>query len=202
MAESIRAFVAIELDDPIRHALEKVQARLKLERAARSVKWIPIDSIHSTLKFLSDVESDKLPVLQRAIADACAGTPPFRLTIGGIGTFPNTRRPNIIWIGAEGQVEIAAQIAKGIEEACAALGYAREARPFTPHLTIGRVKRAASPNDRQFIGEMIVTTKVGTLGELRVDHVAVLKSELKPTGSVYTPLMEIRLTDDRQRMPE
>jgi len=78
-------------------------------------------------------------------------------------------------------------------DACAALGFAREDRPFTPHLTLGRVKRDASTNDRRLIGEMIESVKVGALGELRVAHVSVMKSVLQPTGSVYTRLYAIGL---------
>lgn len=202
MEESIRTFVAVELDDLLRRKIADVRTQLERDRAARYVKWVAVDSIHITLKFLGDVESGKLSELQRAIATACEGTPPFTLTLVGVGTFPNTRRPNIVWVGAEGQIEIATRLAERINDACAVHGYAREARPFTPHLTIGRVKRDASPNDRRFIGEMIDRAQVEKLGELRVDHVSVMKSELRPTGSVYTRLMEIRLTDDGRRMTE
>jgi 2'-5' RNA ligase len=202
MGESIRTFIALELDDSLRRKIADVRTQLERDRAARYVKWVAVDNIHITLKFLGDVESGKLPELQRAIATACEGTPPFTLTLVGVGTFPNTRRPNIVWVGAEGQIEIATKLAERIDDACAVLGYAREARPFTPHLTIGRVKRDASTNDRKFIGEMITTATVGALGELRVDQVTVMKSELRPMGSVYTRLMEIRLTDDGRRMTE
>jgi len=193
MGESIRTFIALELDNSLRRALADVQMQLRSARAGRYVEWVVTDNIHITLKFLGDVESGKLPALQSAIAVAGEGTPPFTLTLRGIGAFPNTRRPNIVWVGAEGQIEIAAKLAERIDDACAALGFARETRPFTPHLTIGRVKRDASPNDRKFIGEMITTATVGVLGELRVERVSVMKSELQPTGSVYTRLAEIKL---------
>jgi 2'-5' RNA ligase len=188
MAESIRSFIAIELDDPIRRALGDVQTKLKAERAAKSVRWIAPESIHITLVFLGDVEAGSLPVLQNAIVEACKRIPPFTLALCGVGAFPNTRRPNIIWVGAEGQVETSAELAKRIAEECVVLGFAREDRPFTPHLTIGRVKRDASQNDRRFIGEMIDRAKIEKLGELQVDHVSLMKSDLRPTGSVYTKL--------------
>ncbi|MBI5033627.1 MAG: RNA 2',3'-cyclic phosphodiesterase [Chloroflexi bacterium] len=195
MADLIRSFIAIELDDAIRRALGDVPAKLKAERAAKSVRWTAPESIHITLKFLGDVDAGRLPALQNAIAEASKGIPPFALTLRGIGAFPNTRRPNIVWVGAEGQVEIATELAQKIEDACAALGFAREDRLFTPHLTIGRVKRDASPNDRRFIGEMIDRAQVGMLGELHVDHVSLMKSELRPTGSVYTRLSVVQLVN-------
>ena len=205
MAESIRTFIAIELDENHHAALRDLQTRLRRELAAaktagsstaRDVRWVTPDNIHLTLKFLGDVKSDKLPDLQRAVADACAGAAPFTLSITGAGAFPNTRRPNVIWVGVSGDVERAAALAQKIDDACAALGFAREERPFSPHLTLGRIKRDARPSDRHFIGEMIVNAHVGTFGELRVERVSVMKSELHPGGSVYTRLAEIQLTND------
>jgi 2'-5' RNA ligase len=199
MAELIRAFIAIELDDALYRALADLQTQLGRERAARGVRWVASDNIHVTLKFLGDVESSRLPDLRRALADACAGAPPFTLTLSGVGAFPNTRRPNVLWVGAEGQVEIAAQLARQIDAACAALGFAREERPFAPHLTLGRVKRDASPNDRQSIGAMIANAQVGALGDLRVERVSMMRSELKPGGSVYTRLYVVELKNNGTR---
>jgi RNA 2',3'-cyclic 3'-phosphodiesterase len=206
MAEQIRTFIAVELDENHHRALCELQTRLKGELAtaktagsptARDVRWVAPDNIHLTLKFLGGVESGRLPDLQRAVADVCASIAPFALSITGAGAFPNTRRPNVIWVGVGGDVERATALAQKIDDACAALGFAREERPFSPHLTLGRVKRDVRPSDRQFIGEMIVNAHVGALGELRVERVSVMKSELHPGGSVYTRLAEIRLTNDK-----
>lgn len=203
MAELIRTFIAIELEEAQHRALRDVQTRLKRElataktagsSAARDVRWVAPDNIHLTLKFLGDVDAAIMPSLQQAIADACAGIAPFSLNIAGAGAFPNTRRPNVIWVGVGGEVDRATELAQRIDEACAALSFACEERPFSPHLTLGRVKRDARPSDRQFIGEMIANAQVDHLGELPVEHVSMMKSELHPSGSVYTRLAEIRLT--------
>ena len=205
MAELIRTFIAIELEETHHRALRDLQTRLNRELAtaktagsstARDMRWVAPDNIHLTLKFLGDVDAAMMPTLKQAIADACAGTAPFTLNISGVGAFPNTRRPNVIWVGVGGDVERATELAQKIDDACAALGFAREERPFSPHLTLGRVKRDARPSDRQFIGEMIVNAPVSHLGELRAERVSVMKSELRPGGSVYTRLAEIQLTKD------
>ena len=205
MAEQIRAFIAIELDETHHRALADLQARLKRELAAAKtagsataqyVRWVAPENIHLTLKFLGDVESGRLPDLQHAVADACAGIAPFTLTIGGAGAFPDTRRPNVLWVGIGGDVERAVTLAQKIDEACGALGFAREERAFSPHLTLGRVKRDAKPNDRSFIGEMLVHAKIGALGELRVKRVSVMKSVLTPGGSVYTRLAAVELSEN------
>ena len=196
MTEPIRTFVAIELTDALRRALSDAQAQFKRDRAAQSVRWVAPENIHITLKFLGDVDADRMPTLQRALAEACAGSAPFTLTIGGAGAFPNPRHPNVVWIGARGQTEIAARLAQKIDAACVALGFTREERPFSPHLTLGRVKRDTLPSERQLVGAMLEHAQIGDLGNLRVERVSVMKSELKPGGSVYTRLAEIPLTAD------
>lgn len=193
MAEMIRTFIAIELDEATRRAIGETQARLKRDRAAMGVRWVAPDSIHITLKFLGDVAAARMDELHGAVACACTGVAPFALTLDGIGAFPNTRRPNVVWVGASGDVAIASQLAEQIEDACEMLGYAREDRAFTPHLTLGRVKRDASPSDRQALGKLIEQTQVGKLGTLAVTHINVMQSELHPGGSVYTCLKEISL---------
>ncbi|MEW5719570.1 MAG: RNA 2',3'-cyclic phosphodiesterase [Chloroflexota bacterium] len=193
MTELIRTFIAIELTDALHRALADAQAQFQRDRAARAVRWVAPDNIHITLKFLGDVRAALMPDLQRAVADACAGVAPFGLTLGGAGAFPNTRRPNVVWIGARGQIEIAARLAQKIDDACAALGCAREERPFAPHLTLGRVKRDASPGERHAIGALIENARVGDLGELRVERVSVMKSELRSSGSVYSQLYVVNL---------
>jgi 2'-5' RNA ligase len=193
MTEPIRTFIAIELTGALHRALAAAQAEFQRDRAARAIRWVAPANIHLTLKFLGDVNADQIPALQRALSDACTDIPPFTLTLGGAGAFPNTRRPNVVWLGARGQIEIAARLAQRIDDACAALGFAREERPFTPHLTLGRVKRDASPSERQLIGALIEQAPVGDLGELRVERMSIMQSELKPGGSVYSRLCVVEL---------
>jgi 2'-5' RNA ligase len=194
MGDTIRTFIAVELGSAERRALEQVQERLKSERAGRYVRWVAPASIHMTLKFLGDVEAGQMAALQRAVAGACAGIPPHSLTLEGIGAFPNLRRPNVIWVGVGGDVATTARLAEQIDSACAALGFPRETRPFSAHLTMGRVKRDIRPADLQFVGEMVGGTAVGELARLTVDQVSVMKSDLRPTGSVYTQLAAVQLS--------
>ncbi|MCX7837840.1 MAG: RNA 2',3'-cyclic phosphodiesterase [Anaerolineae bacterium] len=197
--QPIRTFIAIELNDALHRALADVQARLKRDTVARAIRWVAPENIHITLKFLGDVDAARIPALERAIAQVCNDFAPFTLTIGGAGAFPNMRKPNVIWVGARGQVDVAARLAEHIDAACATFGFAREERAFTPHLTLGRVKRDASPSERQRIGALIEAARIGDVGELRVERVAVMKSDLTPEGSVYTRLAECvlrRRTED------
>ncbi len=194
MAETIRTFIAIELDEATQRALASVQAQLKRERGASAVRWVAPANIHITLKFLGDVVAAQLPAVQAAVTQACAQVTPFTLTLGGLGAFPSAQRANVIWVGAQGQIELAAQLAQRMDEACAALGFAREERPFTAHLTLGRVGREASPRDRQLISAMLAQAKVGEVGVVRVERLSVMQSRLQAGGSAYTRLSAVELT--------
>lgn len=206
MPESIRTFIAIELADGQKRSLADLQTRLKREHAAvkiarssssNAIRWVAADNIHLTLKFLGNVDADKMPALQNAVADACTGTSPFVLKLDGVGAFPNLTRPNVVWVGIKGDIKMATRLAQKIDDACAALGFPREERAFSPHLTLGRVNRDADSRERQLIGEMIAKAEAHELGDFRVDHVSLMKSVLKPGGSVYSRLAEINLISNK-----
>ncbi len=199
MAETLRTFVAIELTDGLHAALDDLEQNVKRIRASGSVKWVAPGNIHLTLKFLGNVDSARLPDLEHALAAACAGQSQFELTLGGIGAFPNLNRPNVIWVGLAGQVQEATLLAEGVESECARIGFAREERPFSPHLTIGRVRRETKPADRALLGEGISRQTVGELGSLVVDRLSLMKSELTPRGSIYTRLAAVPFTVGQYR---
>ena len=193
MGDFVRTFVAVELAGPQRDRLAALQAQLKKDRLARTVRWVDAENIHLTLKFLGDVESTRLPEVQRALAAACRESPAFALSLADAGAFPNLRRPNVIWVGLSGDLALATALAKKIDDACAALGFAPEERPFSPHLTLGRVKREASPAERQGLGALIEGAKVAANEPMPVERVNLMKSELRPTGSLYTRLGQFEL---------
>jgi len=196
MAQTIRTFIAIELDAATQDALAQLQSQLKRQPGSNAVRWVAPGNIHLTLKFLGDVDAKKISALQNSVAAACAGTPPFTLKLSGVGAFPNPQRANVVWVGIQGDVDVAAALAKKIEDACAELGFAREARAFSPHLTLGRVKRDAGPRARAEIAQMIASAPTRDLGQYRAASVSVMQSDLKPGGSVYSRLAEIKLTED------
>src|SRR5574341_2282955 len=111
MPELIRAFIAIDLDDATKRALGALQSKLKQELGTNAVRWVAPANIHLTLKFLGDVDATKVAALERAAAEACAGIPPFVLRLSGVGAFPNVTRPNNVWVGVQGDVEIASALA-------------------------------------------------------------------------------------------
>jgi len=176
-------------------ALADLQTQLKRARGANAVRWVTPAGIHLTLKFLGDVDAEKIPAIEQAVAEACAGSAPFTLKFAGIGAFPNTRRPSVVWVGVGGDVERAGLLAEKIEDNCLALGLARDARAFAPHLTIGRAKQDARADDVRLVGEMIERAERIELPEFRVERVSVMQSVLKPSGSVYTRLAIVELAE-------
>ena len=117
---------------------------------------------------------------------AAAGTPPFTLTVEGLGVFPNWRRPQVIWIGIGGETETLLQLQTQIEQAMATLDFEPENRPFHPHLTLGRVNRRAGAQYRRQLGEALQSYAVPLLGQLHVQEVSLMRSQLNPKGAIYT----------------
>ena len=191
----LRAFIAIALDAETRQAVSGVQQRLKRLPGAPHVKWVAPDSLHLTLKFIGDLDSRRAPEVLQAVRHACAGARPFQLTLHGLGAFPDLQRPNVVWAGVGDRAGTAVRLAHRLEDECAALGMAREDRPFSPHLTLGRVRREASPAERQAVGEGVRSVQAAEIGRFDVEAVYLLRSDLRPDGAVYLELGRVPLEE-------
>jgi 2'-5' RNA ligase len=188
----IRAFIAISLSPEIYQQLDQVLAGLKNKLPGGSIRWIPANNIHLTIKFLGDVSISSQELLTKVLQAEVSRHPSFEVSVGELGVFPSLRRPHVVWIGVEAPPELAV-LQHGVEAEMARLGYAPEERPFSPHLTLGRVARNASPEDIRHIGDVLVKSKVGFLGAFRVQSVHLYRSDLQPGGSVYTRLFTASL---------
>jgi 2'-5' RNA ligase len=195
MAETIRAFVAIPLPDPLLAQLERVQRRLEGDVPPRSVRWVRPDGIHLTLKFLGDTSTERIPEIRAALGAVGRNAPPFDFAVAELGCFPDPRRPRVVWVGVQEPTGRLAALQDAVEEVLAPFGYRPEGRGFTPHLTLGRVQRRVDRRDLPRIGEVVSAMGVGTLGEVSVDRFALIRSILKPTGAEYTALAEFPLRD-------
>jgi len=189
----IRSFIAVELTDAVRQALAGVQCDLKAQAPPRAVRWTRPDSIHLTLQFLGDILPDQVEAVAGALRVACAGRGPFAFELAGAGVFPNLNRPRVVWVGVVEPSGALAALQQRVAQALAPLGFSPEERAFTPHLTIGRAARDAGPRDLAALGALIARAGVGSLGRVAVDHVNLMRSDLKPEGAVYTPLAIVPL---------
>jgi 2'-5' RNA ligase len=190
----IRSFIAIDLSPEIRRMLDQVTRQLRDRLVDVPIRWVPAENIHLTLMFLGDVSVKNLEMLEKVLQDEVSNHHSFEFSVGGLGAFPNSRHARVLWVGVEAPAELVT-VQRGIETAISRLGYAREDRPFSAHLTLGRVSRNATPKDIHLISEVLESTKVGFLGAIQVDAIHLLKSDLKPTGAIYTRIFSALLKD-------
>jgi RNA 2',3'-cyclic 3'-phosphodiesterase len=188
----LRSFIAIELPAEIQEAIARSTAGLQKALPKPLVRWVVSRNIHLTLKFLGDVSPVNLEQLAEALKVEVSKHEPFDLSAGGIGAFPNTRQARVIWIGLEAQSG-AATLQHCVEGVASRLGYPPEERPFSPHLTIGRVGQTGSAAELKSIRTALEACQVGALGTVKVETVHIFKSDLQPAGSVYTPLYSLPL---------
>lgn len=183
----IRAFIAIELPQEIQERLNQIINRLKEQMGDVPVRWVDPENIHLTLKFLGDVSVTNIQVLQELLYAEVNSYKPMVISVGGLGAFPKLRSPRVIWVGVESPPEMVS-IQRGIDAQTARIGYPSDSRPFSPHLTLGRVSRNASPPEVRVIGDVLNSQKIGFLGVARVMGIHLYRSDLKPSGAEYTQL--------------
>jgi RNA 2',3'-cyclic 3'-phosphodiesterase len=181
----IRSFIAISLSPEIYQNLEGVLRELKSRLPGAAVRWVPAKNIHLTLKFLGDVSVANVDMLTKMLQTEASRHQPFEISVGGLGAFPTTHRPRVVWVGLQAPAELIS-LQRGVDVETARLGYASEDRPFSPHLTLGRVSRNASPEEIRQLSEVLEHYKVGFLGAARVQSVHLYRSDLQPSGAVYT----------------
>ncbi len=190
----IRAFIAVNLSSEILEGIEQISFDLKDRMKDAPIRWVPVQNIHLTLKFLGNVSTANLEILKDILGKVVSSHSECDVSVGGIGAFPKTHNPRVLWVGMEVSQELVT-LQYNIEIETARLGYSREHRPFSPHLTFGRVSRNASAQDVHAIAEVLDNYKVGFLGATRLKTVYLYRSDLKPDGAVYTPIYSANLEE-------
>ncbi len=193
--ETFRTFIAIHLPVPLLTELESIQRTLASRVPANRVRWVNTTGIHLTLKFLGETPVERLPDIYRALEAVARHAAGGDFTLQGLGCFPNSRRPRVIWVGvAEGPpTGWLTLLQQAVEEAMAHFGYPPERRAFHPHLTLGRVKKGVPSGDVAQIGAVVTDTTVGQIEQVTADRFAIIRSVLKPSGAEYTTLKEFPL---------
>jgi 2'-5' RNA ligase len=199
----IRAFLAVELSQALRAELATVQQELKrriepeMKRDTR-ISWVQPASIHLTIKFLGDMDEQVIDPLCVAVEQAIGSRLATTVPLERLGVFPRPQSPRVLWAGPSETWEKGAEARRvaemhgAIEQVCEGLGFLRETRPFSSHLTLARIK----VGERQVgfaLAKGGVLDRPLSLGSLAVESIVLMKSELKPTGSVYTKLWDVRL---------
>ena len=195
----IRTFVAVELDAPLRQALAQAQGHLRsrLQPAAGPgvrTQWVKPESIHLTLKFLGDIPEERVGEIRAALTGAAARHARFPVQAEGLGAFPDGRAPRVLWVGLLDHGGRLTRLAADVEAALLAIGFAPESKPFHPHLTLARIKARSRDAGRALSQEGLLEQEM-RLGSLTVEAVSLMKSELRPSGAVYTELCRLSLKE-------
>jgi len=190
--EQVRSFIAIELPNELKLGLSQLEAQLKSGKQP-GVKWVNPYSIHLTLKFLGSIAVDKISQITKSMSEAVQGISPFHLEVKELGAFPNLRRVQVVWVGISGEVDRLGQLQQRIESNLACLGFAPESRPFTPHLTLARLRNQASLDERQRLGELIAGTRFEVAYTIKVDTISLIRSQLTREGAIYSRISAVGL---------
>jgi 2'-5' RNA ligase len=182
---SWRLFAALELPSDLQDQLAALQSDLKAAAPARSVRWVRPGGIHLTLKYYGDQPAAGLPALQAGLARAAALAEPMMLTVAGVGVFPNSTRPSVIWAGVAGALAPLERLQTAVEAEALALGYQPEGRAYRPHLTLGRVNEGLTPDAARGLMDGLAQARGRRCGSFSPEHLSLMNSELAAGGSVY-----------------
>lgn len=181
----VRSFIAIELPEDLKHGI--FAATEKLRALNSDVKWVSLENLHLTVKFLGDTAEEMLENISKRLLSISERHAPFLLNFIGAGSFPDMRKPRVIWIGISESREFM-NLHNDIENAMTEFGFQKDNRRFSLHLTIGRVR---SLKNVSTVMKEFSTLEQMDFGKIEVKNIALMKSDLRPNGSVYTSLQEI-----------
>ena len=181
----LRCFVAIDIPDPVKKEITEMADILKKYDA--DIKWVNVENLHVTLKFLGSTPEKSVPEIRESLLKAVSSFQPFYIKINGTGVFPDRKFARVIWVGVENG-EMLPELAADIDVSMSLLGYKKEEREFKPHLTLGRVRsREGTAN----VVNELDNFKDKEFGLFTVDRIRLMRSELKPRGSEYSCLYEV-----------
>ncbi len=192
----LRAFIAVEIPLEIRQEIQRATSNLRRD-VGSLVRWVAMENMHLTLKFLGNIPSANVEALTQMIRAQADSFNCFDIQLNGIGSLPNPKRPRVIYIGIRAPARLEA-FQRQLESATRRLGYTAEERAFAPHLTIGRVRQNIPVDDQQRIRSALEESTIDSLGTARVNSVHLYKSDLKPTGPLYTKLFSAHLRKTQQ----
>ncbi|ABS24676.1 RNA 2',3'-cyclic phosphodiesterase [Anaeromyxobacter sp. Fw109-5] len=187
-----RLFVALEPPDAVRRRIGARAAALRQAagRHAEDVRWVPVENLHLTVQFLGAVPEQRVESVADGVRAAAAASRPLALEVKGAGGFPNARRPRVIWLGLEGDVEAARALVADVGRRLAPLGFAPEARPWAAHLTLGR---ARDPRGAPGLGGALVARAQEDGIPWRAGELVLVESHLSPKGPRYEPIVQAAL---------
>lgn len=182
---SVRAFLAVPLPDELKTSLAALQKNLA--KRIFDVRWSRPENLHLTLRFFGETEQETLERVRVSMLSVKRGFSPFKLTVKGLGFFPNQARPRVVWLGLT-PAERLRQLHALCEDSLRAVGIAPEGRPFVPHLTLGRLRSSGGS-----LTGIVSEFEQAVIGEVWVDQLVLYQSRLHPGGAEHKPLARVFL---------
>ncbi len=186
--ETIRSFVAIELPQSLKQQIDDYSRAL--HPLCPNTRWVNSNALHITLKFLGEQPVDLIERVKQNLTHVQDAFQPFSLTIAHFGAFPGKRNPRVLWLGVHSEpLEPLLELFQFIENDLHGLGFPKEKRRFSPHLTLARVKK---PGRFDALWQFVHTHPFQPF-QFKVQHIVLMQSFLKPQGAVYKPLAKYTL---------
>lgn len=190
---AIRSFLAFELPVDIKRVIVEVCEDVK--QLPLNVRWVKVDNIHLTIVFMGDVQERQIGPIQDIVKDVCLGYGPFTIAIRGIGLFGSKGNPRVLWIGLDGEIDRMAYFKDNLQEGLRPFGIKVEKRRFRPHLTLGRFRKGGRAGI--YLDDLLSKYHDLTSPDCIVEELVLFKSDLKPSGAVYSRLNGWPLTGKR-----
>ena len=191
--DRIRVFIAVGVSGEAREALAEAAGRLR-GSLPEGVQWARLEGLHLTLKFLGNISPRMAGPLLECLQTPAEEAAPFRLGLADLGVFPNRRRPRVLWAGLEGDLSALDGLQTAVERAVTGLGYAAEDRPFSRHVTLGRVRRNVSGAVLDRVADVMAEAAPPVSVPWTVDEVRLMRSHLLPSGAEYTVMGALPFT--------
>jgi RNA 2',3'-cyclic 3'-phosphodiesterase len=188
MNQTIRAFVAFPIPETITIRICDIQERLKSYRLP--VRWVKPENVHLTLKFFGEISLSTVNDIGKVLEDTVRVYAPLMFFIKGLGVFPNIKKPRVLWIGISGDIKPLSEIQANLEINLEKKGFAKENRPFKSHLTLGRIKGDIHPEN---LFDILRSFSNFTSEPFEAKELVLYKSELNPSGALYTKLQTVYL---------
>ncbi len=184
----MRSFIAIDFSPKIIRNITEIINYFKTQTPGEALKWVSPQNLHLTIKFLGEVPDKEIEQIKEIMAKTLLSEPAFEIGVEGLGMYPSTHKPRVIWLGIKEGAPLTV-IHKKLNLQLQKAGITPDKRDFNPHLTIARVRRNAEGKTVQEIGKKLSQFKVDSLGRCFIDHIVLYKSVLTPKGSIYTALL-------------
>ncbi len=187
----MRTFIAVDLSKPARKEVKALIEDLKEKHW--KAKWVKTGKLHLTLVFIGNIKKPRLPELKQAVNKGIKNLSPFKISLKGLGVFPDFDWPKVLWLGLKGDLHSLAKMQKNIAKELHEKDFQFDKRPFRPHITIGRVKRARAAHKREIGRQVKALREMDLSAEIFVNKVYIYKSKTLTSGSVHSKIASFRL---------